>query len=76
MVGVGFNLGHLEPTLVKKRHNIFQVGSWRKDEWKPHGEPKKILTHQLGGRVGGVEYRFKSFCDFCPSRLNCFHTLW
>jgi hypothetical protein len=51
--GCGFNLGHLEPTLVKKRHNIFQVGSWRKDEWKPHGKPRKKLIHQFFGEGAG-----------------------
>ncbi len=63
----------------QKKAHIFQVGSWRKDEWKPHGEPRKKLTHQFGGGGEGgrrVGYLFKSLCDFCPSKLNCFHTLW
>ncbi len=39
-----------------KKAHIFQVGSWRKDEWKPHGEPRKKLTHQFWGGGGRGEW--------------------
>jgi len=40
----------------QKKAQYFQVGSWRKDEWKPHGEPRKKLTHQFWGGGGRGEW--------------------